>query len=56
MSEEIKKLTPEEFDKIVCEWSMAKGVALTEEQINNLVDRLSILVLGYAPTIGEITQ
>lgn len=51
MENEIRKLTPEEFDRIVCKWSLDKGVPLTEEQLNSLVDRLAILVLGHSPVI-----
>jgi protein-tyrosine phosphatase len=31
----------EEADKIVCQWSMAEGVALTESQLNSLVNRIA---------------
>lgn len=41
-------MSPSEIDKIVCQWSMDLGVALTEEQLNELVDRLSKLL--------EVTQ
>lgn len=37
-------MSPAEIDRIVCEWSMALGVALTEEQLNELVDRLSVAI------------
>lgn len=30
-----------EIDKLVCEWSMENGIALTEHQLNSLVDKLS---------------
>lgn len=54
--ESIKELTPKELDKIVCDWSMAKGVALTEDQQNSLVDRLCILVLGHPPVVSGSIQ
>lgn len=33
-------MTPSEIDKIVCEWTMDTGVSLTEQQLNELVDRI----------------
>jgi hypothetical protein len=53
METELKKITPAEIDKIVCQWSMDKGVALTEEQQISIVDRLSILVLGESPMVDK---
>lgn len=34
--------TPEQIDKIVCEWSMAYGVAMSEQALNALVDALAV--------------
>jgi hypothetical protein len=34
-------MSPSEIDKIICEWSMENGIALTEEQLNTLVDKLA---------------
>lgn len=36
-----KRMSPAEVDKIICEWSIEMSVPLTEEQLNELVDRLS---------------
>lgn len=37
-------MSPSEIDKIICEWSMDEGVALTEEQLNALVDKLAAIL------------
>lgn len=34
-------MTPEQIDKIVCDWSMAYGVALNEKALNALVEALA---------------
>lgn len=44
MASDLKTISPAEIDKIVCGWTMDMGVALTEEQLNELVDRLSKLL------------
>jgi uncharacterized protein YpuA (DUF1002 family) len=41
-------MTQKEIDKVVCDWSMAFAIALTEEQLNALVDRIFI---AQAPEI-----
>lgn len=35
-------MTPAQIDKIVCDWSMQYGVAMTQEAQEALVDRLAI--------------
>lgn len=37
-------MSPAEIDEIVCQWTIDMGVPLTEEQLNELVDRLSKLL------------
>lgn len=32
--------TARKIDQVVCNWSMDNGVALSEDQLNNLVDML----------------
>lgn len=34
-------MTPEEIDKIICDWSLEFGVAMTSQALDALVDRLS---------------
>jgi hypothetical protein len=48
---ELLKMDKAAIDKIVCDWSMDKGVALTEEQQISLVDRLAVWVLGDLPVM-----
>lgn len=38
---ERKEMTPQETDKIVCDWSMEFGIALPEKALDALVDRLA---------------
>ena len=37
----MSKAEPKAIDKVVCDWSMGHGVALTENQLNDLVDSLA---------------
>ena len=37
-------MSPAEIDKVVCDWSFQMNIELTEEQLNELVDRLSLLL------------
>lgn len=39
-----EQFSPARIDKIVCNWSMQLGVALTESQLNSLVDAIAIPV------------
>jgi hypothetical protein len=45
-------MTPQEIDKIVCDWSMRFGIAMPEAALNDLVDRMA---LAAAPPlhVGE---
>lgn len=43
-------MKPEQIDKIVCEWSMAYGIAMPEKALNTLVDTLS---LAAAPKLDS---
>jgi hypothetical protein len=43
-------MTPEQIDKIVCDWSITFGVTLTERQLNALVDKLA---LASAPKLSS---
>lgn len=37
-------MSPAQIDEIVCQWTLDCGVPLTEEQLNELVDRLCKLL------------
>ncbi len=43
-SVEMPGVSPSEIDWVVCRWSVECGVALSEAQLNSLVDRLSLLI------------
>jgi len=43
MSYKLKKMV----DKLICDWSMDTGTALKEENLNDLVDRVSLFISGY---------
>ena len=43
LDEAKSKVSPQEIDRTVCNWSMDEGVSLTEHQLNTLVDLLSEL-------------
>ena len=50
----MKEVTAREIDKLVCDWSSDMMVPLEEIALNELVDRIHLLIHGTKPDLKEL--